>query len=351
MPTRHQDQGGEDAERHGGEETVVARRASQIAAEKVAAAGKAAADTAAAAGKAVVDTAAAAGKVMAGAAAAAGKAVAETAAGVGGGKAGGETAAAAGGHTKPPASAAAVEAERALAAKALEKAVRRVSMQPTSNPKQPVDGQTRARAVTALSEAVQRAAAAGVDDSTLSDARRHLNNRMKSAENLVREGTREAARSRQRVAVTAIEAAAGSASKDRGAGLLMHVYRHHPPVRPSVALSDLEALAAAVAAGRTKPDDDAKAASNQDTADDAGWEMVGESREASRARIKAEAEAAAAGLKKALLKAQRDYHPDRNADTVRSSLGCSPEEWEVLSLAICQQLARVYDKLHKGPRR
>ena len=67
---------------------------------------------------------------------------------------------------------------------------------------------------------------------------------------------------------------------------------------------------------------------------------------------KTKAEAAAASLKKALLKAQRDYHPDRNADVgTRDSLGCSPEEWEVLSLAISQSLSLVYDRLHKGPRR
>ena len=35
---------------------------------------------------------------------------------------------------------------------------------------------------------------------------------------------------------------------------------------------------------------------------------------------------------------------------VRETLGCSPEEWEVLCLAICQQLALAYDKLYKGER-
>ena len=52
-------------------------------------------------------------------------------------------------------------------------------------------------------------------------------------------------------------------------------------------------------------------------------------------------------LRKAMLKAQRDYHPDRNVDMVRETLGCSPEEWEVLCLAICQQLALAYDKIYK----
>ena len=54
--------------------------------------------------------------------------------------------------------------------------------------------------------------------------------------------------------------------------------------------------------------------------------------------------------KKALLKAQRDYHPDRNAGTVRETLDHSPEEWEVLCLTICQQLAVTYDRLYKGER-
>ena len=54
--------------------------------------------------------------------------------------------------------------------------------------------------------------------------------------------------------------------------------------------------------------------------------------------------------KKALLKAQRDFHPDRNAGMVRETLDHSPEEWEVLCLAICQQLALAYDRLFKGER-
>ena len=57
-----------------------------------------------------------------------------------------------------------------------------------------------------------------------------------------------------------------------------------------------------------------------------------------------------ATLRKALLKAQRDYHPDRNQNMVRDTLGCSPEEWEVLCLTICQQLALAYDKLYKHER-
>ena len=53
-------------------------------------------------------------------------------------------------------------------------------------------------------------------------------------------------------------------------------------------------------------------------------------------------------IKKALLKAQRDYHPDRNAGQVRSTLALElPEEWEVLCKAICQQLAIAYDRLYK----
>ena len=54
--------------------------------------------------------------------------------------------------------------------------------------------------------------------------------------------------------------------------------------------------------------------------------------------------------KKALLKAQRDYHPDRNAAMVRETLDHTPEEWEVLCLTICQQLALTYDRLYKGER-
>ena len=55
-------------------------------------------------------------------------------------------------------------------------------------------------------------------------------------------------------------------------------------------------------------------------------------------------------VKKAYLKAQRDYHPDRNVGNPRDTFGYGPEEWEALSSAICQQLSRTYDQLFKGER-
>ena len=57
-----------------------------------------------------------------------------------------------------------------------------------------------------------------------------------------------------------------------------------------------------------------------------------------------------AAMKKVLLKAQRDYHPDRNQGMVRETLNYSPQEWEVICLTICQQLALAYDRLYKGER-
>ena len=124
------------------------------------------------------------------------------------------------------------------------------------------------------------------------------------------------ARSRVQGELHAVEAAAAKATRDLGAGLLLHVYRTHPPTKPSLAISELESLVAAAGA-------------------------------AAAGRVDASAQQA---LKKALLKAQRDFHPDRNADVVRGTLGYAPEEWEVLALAICQQLAQAYDRIHKGGR-
>ena len=58
--------------------------------------------------------------------------------------------------------------------------------------------------------------------------------------------------------------------------------------------------------------------------------------------------------KKVLLKAQRDYHPDRNQgrDAVPTfatsgALKYSVLEWEMLSNSICQRLTLKYDSLFK----
>ena len=130
------------------------------------------------------------------------------------------------------------------------------------------------------------------------------------------------ASSRVQSELSAVEAAAAKATRDLGSGLLLHVYRTHPPPKPSLAISELESLAAA-----------------------AGGAAAGTTSAAGR--VDASVQHA---LKKRLLKAQRDFHPDRNADVVRGTLGYAPEEWEVLALSICQQLAHAYDRIHKGGR-
>ena len=109
--------------------------------------------------------------------------------------------------------------------------------------------------------------------------------------------------------LAAIQAAVGAeATVDGAAALLRYVYTSHPPKKPTLTPEALAGLT-----------DGSKSS-------------------------------ASANVKKALLKAQRDYHPDRNQDMVRETLGCSQEEWEVLSSAICQELASAYDVLFKGER-
>jgi len=88
--------------------------------------------------------------------------------------------------------------------------------------------------------------------------------------------------------------------------LVEQVYRRHPPARRTVSEQEIE---------RAKTD--------------AQW-------------------------KKVLLKAQRDYHPDRNQGrdcvptfTSSGALKYSVLEWEMLSNSICQQLTLKYDSLFK----
>ena len=107
--------------------------------------------------------------------------------------------------------------------------------------------------------------------------------------------------------ISAVEAAAEAAVEDGAAvSLLLHVYGTHPPMSPSF---DLEAL-----------------------------------------RNLNDGKASVSAVKKAYLKAQRDYHPDRNQGNPRDTFGYDPEEWEALCNAICQQLSRTYDRLYKGER-
>ena len=111
-------------------------------------------------------------------------------------------------------------------------------------------------------------------------------------------------------AIEAVVSQGSTSSNDHGAlSLLLHVYAKHPPKKASLSLEALRAIGA-----ETEP----------------------------REQLDRK--------KKALLKAQRDYHPDRNAAMVRATLDHTPEEWEVLCLTICQQLALTYDRLYKGER-
>ena len=154
-----------------------------------------------------------------------------------------------------------------------------------------------------IEAAILAAEDAGTDELTLSAAER----RLKEVESRAEAALRSAAKGRVAEEIAAIErtVSKGEDAKDRGAlALLQLAYDKHPPTKASLALADLQAMDAS---------------------------QLGP-------------------IKKALLKAQRDYHPDRNTGTVRETLGRSPEEWEVLCLTICQQLALVYDGLYKGER-
>ena len=155
----------------------------------------------------------------------------------------------------------------------------------------------------AIEDAIEKADEAGVDELTLSAAER----RLKEVESRAEAALRSAAKGRMAEELAAIEATVskGGDLADRGAlALLQLVYDKHPPKKASVSLASLQALDAS----QHGP------------------------------------------IKKALLQAQRDYHPDRNTGTVRETLDRNPAEWEVLCLTICQQLALVYDALFKGDR-
>jgi hypothetical protein len=163
--------------------------------------------------------------------------------------------------------------------------------------------------VATLEAAIAVAEAAGVDEFALSSAMR----RLKELDGTVHRTKQAQATGKLGKDLAAIEeivsAAATAKANDHGAlALLLHVYSRHPPKRPTVTLEALREI------GREEP---------QKQLDK---------------------------KKKALLKAQRDYHPDRNQGKVRETLDLDPEEWEVLCLSICQQLALAYDRLYKGER-
>ena len=150
--------------------------------------------------------------------------------------------------------------------------------------------------VAGVEAALAAAEAQGCDVLMLNPARRRLRE-LESRAHAARAG---AANTKLAPVLAAIEAAA----QEGAVSLLQHVYRVHPPKSAS--------LSADVLAGLPS-------------------ESGGK-------------------LKKALLKAQRDYHPDRNQDMVRDTLGYDPEEWEVLSANICQHLSGAYDSGFKGER-
>ena len=188
----------------------------------------------------------------------------------------------------------------AAAQRALERAVQRGRTSLSSPTDEDVD---------ALSAAIEAAEAAGVDSLAVSAARRRLHELEESAH---RAKTAQAT-GRLAKALAAVEAILERAPSDaveRAAlTLLLHVYSKHPPQQGgSLSVEALREIEAAEPGAQPRR------------------------------------------VQKALLKGQRDYHPDRNAGVVRATLGLSPEEWEVLCLTICQQLALAYDKLVKGDR-
>jgi len=160
-------------------------------------------------------------------------------------------------------------------------------------------------AVKNVQDAIEAAEAQGCDVLVLNPARR----RLKQLEERLHARMTQQVRGKLGDTLAAIDAAAkqGSSPSARAVSLLVHVYRTHPPKTASVNQAALDAL---LEAGGSQ----------------------------------------SAPLKKALLKAQRDYHPDRNKDLLRATLDINPEEWEVLSSAICQQLTTAYDRVFKGER-
>ena len=161
--------------------------------------------------------------------------------------------------------------------------------------------------VAALEVALEAAERASVDMLELNHWRRRLN----KVEETVHKVAVTKAKKKLGEALTAIERIASANTKEtsNALALLQHVYAKHPPKKPSLSQKAIRNI-------NDEPDANKK-----------------------RDRIR-----------KALLKAQRDYHPDHNTGMVRQTLDQTSEEWEVLSLTICQQLALTYDRNFKGKR-
>ena len=155
----------------------------------------------------------------------------------------------------------------------------------------------------ALLNAMEFAEEEGVESVYLNPARR----RLKEVAAKMQKAKVDKAKGKFAQIIGAIDAAAEAAVEDGvAASLLLHVYEAHPPMKPSFDTDYIKTLL------------DGKAAVSQ--------------------------------VKKAYIKAQRDYHPDRNTGNPRDTFGYDPEEWEALCNAICQQLSRTYDRLYKGER-
>ena len=158
-----------------------------------------------------------------------------------------------------------------------------------------------------------------------------FNRKLRDYEEELEKKSKEETRSRLRHVSQAIEKTFKPVKNENNVDTafrgLLHVYEKYPPKEPTYTLDQIRQA-------QNPPSLHASLSETQESINDGkGYKM----------------EARKSALKRMLLHAQRDYHPDRNQGTERDDL--EPLEWETISLTITQQLAQIYDKIFKGARK
>lgn len=156
-----------------------------------------------------------------------------------------------------------------------------------------ITAQPSGEALDALECALAEAVAAGVHAGLIERARRAIAEAKSAVERLTID------RMQQYIARTK------AAYEEGPYALLSLIYREFPPQRPDAVARALQKIAQAKERGIP-----------------AAWKPV-------------------------LMQAQKDYHPDRNANVDRSSMRLSRREWELLSLSISQHVSAMYTDMYR----
>ena len=182
----------------------------------------------------------------------------------------------------------------------------------------------------AFSSLIDEAEAANIKESVINPYKRKLT----SFETSLKDITVAAVKTELQPTINAIEKAFETEKKTKFVNAafrgLLYVYERHPPIRPTYTLDQIKRASS----GELSQEELSQEEQSQE-------EQSQEEKENRRRKQ----------LKKMLLFAQKDYHPDRNQGKNRVDLVLTATEWEIISETITQQLSIIYDELFKGARK